>query len=280
MKISVSSYSFSKLNIPQLDCIREAKKMGFCAVEFAELNPDKGISVMKHAKLLSEEAKKHGMEISCLSFSGDFVKLNGKTIEDEINRIKKMVDAAEALGVKTIRHDTASFDGRAFEAVLPQIASACREITSYAEKKGIKTTVENHGVFCQDSQRMESLYAAVNHPNFGLLCDMGNFLCADEEPEKAFGRLAGFAAYVHAKDFHIKSGNEIDPGEGFFSSRNGTYLRGAIIGHGNVPVMNCLRALKKVNYDGYIAIEFEGMEDPQKAIPIGFNNLKRFINQI
>ena len=109
---------------------------------------------------------------------------------------------------------------------------------------------------------------------------MGNFLCADEDPEKAFGIVAPYAVYVHAKDFHIKSGEGTDPGEGFFRTRCGNYLRGAIVGHGNVPVKSCLYALKRSGYDGMIAIEFEGMEDNIEAMRIGLANLRKYTEEV
>lgn len=65
----------------------------------------------------------------------------------------------------------------------------CRAVTEYAQQFGIKTMIENHGYFCQDSDRVEKLINQVNHSNFGLLLDMGNFVCVDEEPEKAIGKL-------------------------------------------------------------------------------------------
>ena len=83
---------------------------------------------------------------------------------------------------------------------------------------------------------------------------------------------------MHVKDFHIKTGNGPDPGEGFFTTRGGIYLRGAILGHGNVPVLQCLRVLKNAGYDGYVSIEFEGMEDNLSALRIGLDNLKRYIS--
>ena len=137
--------------------------------------------------------------------------------------------------------------------------------------------VENHGFFCQDSERVEKLVNGVNHPNFGLLIDMGNFLCVDEDPTAALGRLMPYAFHVHAKDFHVKSGNEPNPGEGWFQSRAGNYLRGAIIGHGDVPIVQCLRLMKKADYDGVLSIEFEGIEEPLKGIAIGLENLRRFV---
>ena len=284
MKTSVSSYSFNKLlsngTMTQFDCIAKAKEMGFDAIEFVDILVPQGMSKEDYAKTLGQECKKVNLPISSFTFGADFLNGSNGDIQLEINRVKKMIDIAEILGANLVRHDATNGDGRPFDLILPIIADACREVTEYAATKGIRTTVENHGFFCQDSDRVEKLYTAVNHPNFGLLADMGNFLCADEAPDKAFSRIAAYAFYVHAKDFHVKSAMLPDPGEGFFCSRGGNYLRGAIIGHGDVPIKNCLKALKRVGYDGYVAIEFEGMEDPITAINIGLANLKRYINDI
>ena len=65
-----------------------------------------------------------------------------------------------------------------------------------------------------------------------------------------------------------------------FQTRAGNYLRGTVIGHGNVPVKQCLSILKSAGYDGTVAIEFEGMEDPVDAVRIGLANLKRYWNEV
>ena len=114
----------------------------------------------------------------------------------------------------------------------------------YAKTKGIRTMMENHGYFCQDSDRVERIVTGVADSNFGLLLDMGNFLCADENPVVAFGKLMPYVSFVHAKDFHVKSGNNIAPVDGFFTTRGGNYLRGAVLGHGDVPVFQCLSLAK------------------------------------
>jgi sugar phosphate isomerase/epimerase len=139
---------------------------------------------------------------------------------------------------------------------------------------------ENHGFFCQDSERVEKLVNEVNHANFGVLLDIGNFLCVDEDPAKAVGRLIPYVFHVHIKDFHVKSGMLPDPGEGWFQTRGGNYLRGAVIGHGDVPVVQCLNIMKKANYNGILSIEFEGIEDPLAGISIGFENLKKYIGRV
>jgi sugar phosphate isomerase/epimerase len=139
------------------------------------------------------------------------------------------------------------------------------------------TTVENHRFFCQNSARVEALVSEVDHPNFGVLIDLGNFLCIDEEPAAAVGVLTRHAVHVHAKDFHVKSRRELPPGEGWFASRSGAHLRGAILGHGVVLVLACLRILKAAGYDGSIVVEFEGLEDPMQALRLGLANLRRML---
>lgn len=287
MKISVSSYSFQRMlengQINQLECIAKAKELGFEGIEFVGIRPHDGSSQEEYAEKLKNECARLGMTITNYTFGADF--LNGCVGDTmaEIERVKGEIDIAEILGATSVRHDATSGyrqgerGYRGFDDALPILADACRRVTEYAQSKGIKTMVENHGSFSQDSDRIEKLVNAVGHENFGWLVDMGNFLCVDENPVTAVGRAAPYAFYAHAKDFHVKSGSLPSPGEGFFKSRGGNYLRGAIIGHGDVPVMQCLSALKRAGYDGFIAIEFEGLEDNFTGLAIGAANLKRYI---
>lgn len=211
MKIAVSSYSFSGVmqtgEYNQFTIIQKAKDMGFDAIEFVDVIPHDGSAPEDYAKKLRAECARVGLPVSNFTFGADFI--NCPDTQAEIERVQGMVDLAEALGAKSIRHDaTVGKPGISFDKALPVLADACRQVTEYAAQKGIVTMVENHGVFCQDSRRVEQLYNAVDHPNFGLLCDMGNFLCADEDPAKAFGIAAPYARYVHAKDFHIKPASD------------------------------------------------------------------------
>ncbi|NLL47779.1 MAG: sugar phosphate isomerase/epimerase [Firmicutes bacterium] len=78
----------------------------------------------------------------------------------------------------------------------------------------------------------------------------------------------------------MKSGNGPGPGQGWFQTRGGNYLRGSIIGHGEVPLLQILRILKNADYSGVLSIEFEGLEDPLKAILIGLENLRRYLASV
>ena len=283
MKLSVSSYSFGgyissdKLGI--LGVIDKAAEMGFDGIEFSEggwaQEPD-------IARRIRERAAERGLEIPSFCVGADFLNGCGGDTKAEIRRVCQKVDFAAELGAKHMRHDiTGGFKGRkvcrSYDDAIPIVAPAIREGTKYAEQKGVKTMTENHGYFSQDAARVEKLINTVAHDNFGALVDLGNFMCADEDPTLSVSIMAPYAFHVHAKDFHYKSGMDVNPGEGWFQTRAGNYLRGAIIGHGEAKVCQSIQILKKVGYDGFVTVEFEGMEDNLRGIRLGLNNLRRFI---
>lgn len=284
MKLSVTSYSYAQyMGSGQLDIfgvIDKTAELGFDGIEFSQGSWSNNLD-LERAKELKAHCEERGLEIVSYCSAADFLKNgNDKTVAD----LKKAVDFSAALGVKNMRHDIAggfAFAGRkysiGFDDAIAMITPAIREVADYAESKGVGTMTENHGYFSQDAARVEKLINTVAHPNFGALVDLGNFMCADEEPTKSVSILAPYAKHVHAKDFYYKSGNEIDPGEGWFKTRANNYIKGAIIGHGVCNIYQSIGILKKVGYDGYVTVEFEGKEDCIDGIRIGKDNLKRFI---
>ncbi len=278
MKIAVSAYSFGHYanseELGVVGVIAKAKEMGFDGIEFTDGN----ITYMTTALLAKAEAAKQGIEIVTFCIGADLLRAG------EVEKVKAKVDLAAAMGAKMMRHDVVynvTENGKkklgiSFDEILPRLVGPIREIADYAQSKGVRTLTENHGYFSQDANRVEKLINTVNHENFGALVDLGNFMCADEDPWKSAAIMAPYAYHVHVKDFHKKSGMEIDPGEGWFRTRAGDYLRGAIIGHGDAHIAQSLRTIKQSGYDGYLSIEFEGMEDNLKAIALGLANIKRF----
>ncbi len=288
MKIGVSSYSFSGLmsqgRETQLSIIKTAKEMGFEGIEFTDLNTTESMTECEYAVKIREECEKYSLPVISYTVGADLLKFENGSNEKEIERVCRKLDIAKTLGAPSLRHDTAwgipdNLPFKCFDDCLETLAKGAKAITGYAKTLGIKTMTENHGFFCQDSERVERIIKTADDSNFGALIDIGNFSCADEDNLSAVRRMLPYAFHIHAKDFHIKSREDADPGEGFFNSRGGNRLRGAIIGHGNANVYNCLKEIKSSGYDGFISVEFEGIEDPIKGIRIGAENLRRFLNE-
>lgn len=287
MKISVSSYSFSQYiragKMTQLDCVARAKEMGFDAIEFVDVDgaPD-AEKQLENARKIKAEADRVGIEINAYAIGANLYQETEEAQETEIERLCRQVDVAEALGASLMRHDVCyalgkTGNARSFDLMLPRIADAARRVTAYAEKKGIRTCSENHGYIAQDSDRVERLFNAVAHDNYGLLVDVGNFICADEDPVLAVSRVAPYAIHVHAKDMLIRP-EPIGPIGSM--TRGGNFFCGCVVGEGDVPVRRCLRVLKRAGYEGYISIEFEGREDCISGIARGRENLLGMLEEL
>jgi sugar phosphate isomerase/epimerase len=288
MQIGISSYSYERLarrgEIDSFGIIKKTKEFGFDAIEFSGIPGDtyeKRVALAKDIRKACEDA---GLLIANFSTGADLIKGSDWDLVKETDRIKKEIDIAAILGVDKMRHDTSFGFGagdpkaRTLDYYLDRISKGCKILTTYAKGAGIRTMTENHGKYCQHSSDVMKIYNAVDDDNFGCLIDFGNFLCVDEDPVEGVSDLAPFAFHVHAKDFHFKEGSAMNPGNGWFITKGGNYLRGSIIGHGDVPLRECINVMKTYNYSGVLSIEFEGIEDNFMAIEYGYNNLKRLVN--
>lgn len=295
MRIGVSSYSYQLLvnngTFRQEDLVKLAAEAGFELIEFAGLIVPEGESKEHYAARLRELCGQHQIAVGNYTIGADFLNLTGGSWRDEVERLQKEVDIAVILGATGMRHDVTTGRRRSsdsgarlsqapaesFADVVEYLARCCREVSAYAEQKQVRTMLENHGTFCQDSERVEQLISKVNHPNYGLLADIGNFLCVDEDPAVAVGRIAPYIFHLHAKDFHYRPGSLEAPGRGWFATRARNWLRGAIVGHGIVPVRQCIDIVSQAGYEGDVSIEFEGLEDPRLGLDIGLENLRAMI---
>ncbi len=286
MKVSVSSYSFNQYikagKMTVLDCVSKAKEMGFDGIEFTDLPGETLDDQKKLAAEIAAEAERVGIEINAYTIRGDLYHDTKEGSDAEVARLCGQLDVAKILGASVLRHDVcyklgSTGKSRSFDLMLPTIAENARRVTEYGQSIGIKTCSENHGYISQDSDRVERLFNAVAHDNFGLLVDMGNFVCVDEDPITAVSRVAPYAVHVHIKDMMVRN---TPVGRCKSMTRGGNYFCGTVVGEGDIPVLQCLRIIKRAGYDGYVSLEYEGAEDCIDGIARGFSNVKEMLEQI
>ena len=260
------------------------KSLGIDAVELQifDVAVPKDMTMGEYAKALCEYARGKGLEVPIFTVDS---KIYCDDPEKELAHLCSLVDVAAELGIPLMRFDIAyKFLGnetsKTPKKVIDTVAPYIRRLADYAEEKGVKICSENHGRIIQDSYRVEELFYQVDHENYGLLCDVGNFGGADEDCAAAVSKLLPHICFVHVKDAFFKSGMTYDPGRGFNRTRGGNFRRSTILGHGDVPVYQILTAIKKSGYDGYVSLEFEGIEETMMAVEISAENLKRMIKDI
>jgi sugar phosphate isomerase/epimerase len=283
MKIGVSSYSFLKY-MQQTGCdyikiCDLAKELGFEGIEFIDLNGETHEERLRQAKRIKEHCKEIDFPVIAYTVGANML---AEDICSEVKRVKECVDICAELGADLMRHDAAfALKDKPFYTYKDAIAEMTpyiREITEYAKGKGIKTCLENHGFIFQAPERVEELILAVKNENYGWLCDIGNFLCADSDPLYSVAIAAPYTFHAHVKDFLFKEAALGKP-EGFIETKSGNFLRGTILGHGIVPVKECIGLLKKAGYDGWVSLEFEGLEDNMTALEMGYRYLKAAIEK-
>ncbi|PLS09651.1 sugar phosphate isomerase/epimerase family protein [Neobacillus cucumis] len=287
MKLGLSSYSlYSALKSKELNILEAIEWTAEQGGEHIEIVP-MGFSLDENPELtdaIRQKAENVGIKISNYAIGANFITVDEEQFEQEVERVTKQVDIANRLGVKLMRHDVAwrpigetSF--QQFEQDLPRLTDACKRIADYAAGYGITTSVENHGYFVQASDRVQALLHRVNKDNFKTTLDTGNFLCVDENPIKAVKKNIQHASMIHMKDFYYRP-ETYNPGEGWFQTTSGNYLRGSIIGHGDIDIYEIIKVIKHSNYDGFISIEFEGMEDCKRGSKISLDNVRRIWEQV
>lgn len=290
MKLGFSTYCFEKelreqtMTLP--DILIWAKDHD---CEHVELVPY-GYSLIDNPELANQAkdtAAALGLTLSNYSLPANFAQPDEDSFEREIRRLMGHIDLLHRMGIPSMRHDVVAFTIPREEAsiahflrCLPQIAEGSRRVADYAARFGIVTNIENHGWGVQHSDRVQQILQAVDRPNFKCVLDIGNFLCVDETPLVGVGKNLPYASLVHLKDFYIRPSGE-NPGDGrWFRTVGGNYLRGAIFGHGDLPVRGILSRIKESGYDGYVTLEFEGMEDNRQAVEIGLANIRRLWDEV
>lgn len=285
MKIGLSSYSLLKaINNGEMTILDVLDWVAENGGEHVELVPY-GFTVVDNYELAGEikdKAEALGLELSAYSMPANFIQPTKAAFAEEVERIKKHVDVANFMGIKILRHDVTLFTLPKEDTSIhyyvkhfDEMVLGSQLIADYANQYGMTTTIENHGFNVQSSDRVQQLIHAVNRDNFKTTLDVGNFLCIDEAPLVGVKKNIDYAATVHFKDFLIRPYYE-NPGEGeWFRTVQDNYLRGTIVGHGDINMREIVKVVKGSGYDGYLTIEFEGMEDCRVGSKIGMDNVRR-----
>ncbi|WNQ10515.1 sugar phosphate isomerase/epimerase [Paenibacillus aurantius] len=286
MKIGLSTYSLlNALKSGEMTVLDVIQWIADNGGEHMEMVPY-GYTVEDNHELadaIREKAQSVGIELSNYSMPANFVQETEEAFQEEMERVKRHVDVVNRMGVKHMRHDVTAFTLPKekmtiawFEENLPLMVRGSQIIADYAAGFGITTTIENHGFSVQASDRVQRVLQAVNRPNFKTTLDVGNFMCVDENPIIGVKRNLPYASLVHFKDFYFRSYDENPGGGEWFRTAHDNYLRGAIVGQGDLPIRKIVKLIKDSGYDGNITVEFEGMEECRTASKIAMDNLRRF----
>lgn len=263
-RVGVSTYSFWQFNGPKEsapieECIEKSARMGFDGIEFllVQMKSEEN----SYLQSLKRQAFHAGLDIMGFSTHQGFVFPEQEKRQSEIDKTIRQIELAYILGIPTMRLNTGrwgtsgSFDelmaNKGIEPVLEGytedegfkwVIDAIEQCLPTAEKCGVVLGLENHWGLGRTAEGVLRIVNAINSPWLQITADTGNFL--DRQYEQ-LEMLAPQTSLIQAKTYY---------GGGKWYTLDIDYDRVAEI-------------FRKVNYRGYVSVEFEGQEDPMTAIP-------------
>lgn len=257
MKLSVSNWCIQdkmfKENYTVSDFLDMCKKVD---VEYVELLDcffkDEG-----EYEVASRKLKETGIKLACFSVSNDFIQAKEKDYLQQIAYIKDGIDRAVYFGTDTLRIFIGHMcDGITEDKAYNDIVKGLSQVSKYALDKGITLAIENHGGLIGNSNQLKNVINEVGASNLKVNLDTGNFVLVGETPDKAAKNLDSLVKYVHIKDIELMNQDY----SGGFEDLNGLKYEGTIIGEGDINWKALINELRKIGYQGYLTIEYEGVD--------------------
>lgn len=238
--------AFSTLGCPDFewkDIYSMAKDLGFDGIEIRGLGDDifaVDAPPFRDGQVEHTVAKlqKLHLEIPCLS-SGCCLKFREKE-QENIDKITRYIALASKIGASYIRILADLEPQPMGEVDDGYVESVLQKLLPLAEQGGVTLLVESNGVYC-DTKRLANLLNRLASDYVGALWDIHHpFRFANEAPEKTVQNLGAYIKYVHIKDSVM--------------TENGTEYR--LMGEGDLPIAEAMRALRSINYEGYVSLEW------------------------
>jgi L-ribulose-5-phosphate 3-epimerase len=257
MKLSMSSQCFDRAisegGLDLFDLVRKSREeLGLEGLEIE----DKHFRSTEPSFLekLGNLAARYDLDIVEIAFFNNYGMSTREERERELERFKIWLEVSRFYGLSFMRV-WAGWPKSQDPALWAEMIHCLRRSCALAADRGMILAMENenHGGFVKDAQSALRILKEVDADNLKLLVDMGNFVDGIVSIEKTIA----YAAHVHAKFMEVdKQGNEP-----------------------NIEYGRIFPLLRKVGYDGYVSVEYEGEEAEESAVPRAVQRIREFIGE-
>ncbi|MDB6125568.1 MAG: Xylose isomerase domain protein barrel [Pedosphaera sp.] len=260
MQVSLVGYSFRKYftekdaakKITLLDFVDYCADQGIPAAEltgyyFPKPPTDEYLAQLKHHCHL------RNIRPSGTSIGNNFTLAKGPKRDEQIAAAKKWIDTAAFIGAPYVRVFGGGVKDMSLAEAKKNCIAAFEECADYAGAKGVFIGLENDQGITTEAQDVLDMVQAVKSPWFGLNLDTGNY--HTDDPYGDLVKCAPYAINVHCKTESKPRGKERAPAD----------------------LKRVFKTLRDANYQGYVALEYEGTEDPYKAIPGWLKKIKEMV---
>jgi sugar phosphate isomerase/epimerase len=260
LKLSLAAYSFRQW----LD-LKKPKEPRMGLADFIDFAADQDIDAVEltayyfpettpaYLAGLKARCTRLGLDVSGTAVGNNFCTPDPAKLKAELASVKSWVEITSRLGGKTIRIFAGSVaKGDSEEKARERCVATIQEACDHAAKYGIILALENHGGITATPDQVLAIVKAVKHDAFGLNLDTGNFHTAD--PYGDFERIAPYGVVVQIKT-EVAPNGKTEPAD----------------------LGRLVNILRKADYRGYVALEYEAKEDAKVAVPRHLAALKKLL---
>ncbi len=233
---------FSTLCCPNYDwkeIFSMATDLGFDGIEVRYIKEEEAQSPFSLEKCAetADMLKKTRIEIPCLSTGGCIKHDNWEETKSEILKYITIASKVDAKYIRILGDIHAEPEGEVDDSI---IAKRISEIAPVAEENGVILLVETNGVYA-DTLRLSELLNTIASDNVAALWDVHHpYRYFGESAETTLTNLGAYIKHVHVKDSVMENGK----------------VSYRLIGEGDIPLDDIMLALKSINYEGYVTLEW------------------------
>src|SRR5262245_23511440 len=256
-KLSLAAYSmrqFLDLKNPKMkleEFIEKCVEWGCDGTELTEYYFPKPVTP-EYVTKIKRTAIKAGLPITCTPIGNTFTYPPGEQRDKQIAAMKQWIDISAELGSPAIRTFAGGVQKGSTEEEARKWCIECLNISlDHAAKRGVFLALENHGGIVATAEGMLAILEAIKHDWLGVNLDSGNFHTPD--PYADLEKIAPYAVTVQVK-------TEVSPA-------------GKGVQDADMPRL--VEILRKANYRGYVALEYEAKEDAKVAVPRHLATLRK-----
>ena len=183
--------------------------------------------------------------------------------EENIKEIEACIDIASNLKIPYIR--IYASEKEYTEEKNQNVANIITKVLPLAEEKNVCLLLETSGIYA-DTSKLRAILESFASDTLGALWDMYSpyFVC-DEQPDTTIKNLGAYIKHVHIKDA--------------IKTPDGTEF--CLMGEGEAPIKQMMQALRSVNFDGFISLEWdpkwcEELDDMEIIFSQFVNYMKQF----
>ncbi|GEM_PF-1120701 len=273
MKVAISMRSVhGPLLKGELSVVDFLKYAASLAVDGVELDDIYLLGSVPDYPQIQEVLRETGLKVSCYDIHHQMAPLKGQERDEALGKIKAELEMAEMLGAEQVQIVGEVFDPAVTASEIESLILELVDIVLPLIKgKNLTLAIENPESAAFQSRHMASLLQKTNDPQVKVGFNMANSLVAGENPEAALERLKDHIAHVRAVDVRLAHRDE--------ESQSGMYV-GCVVGLGLVPLARLFSSLYQIEYDGWVSLEFTGLEEAYFGTEASLKNLRQYLDDM